>query len=48
MAGYEELAGLAADEYGGETDEEFNECERCGCPTRRDQCRKCSLLEAFA
>ncbi len=47
MAGYEELAGLAAAEHrrdGGE----FAECERCGGPTRADVCRKCALLEALA
>ena len=33
MAGYEELAGLAAAEHRGEGGE-FGECERCGGPTR--------------
>jgi uncharacterized protein (TIGR00269 family) len=47
MAGYEELAGLAAEEYGeeGET-KEAGECEECGAPTTRDKCRKCALVDA--
>jgi len=45
MAGYEELAGLAADEYGDE-DADVGECEDCGAPTTRDRCRKCALVEA--
>ncbi|MEF8812365.1 MAG: TIGR00269 family protein [Halovenus sp.] len=49
MAGYEQLAGLAADEYGGENeDDDHRECQRCGAPTRREHCRKCSLLDALA
>jgi uncharacterized protein (TIGR00269 family) len=45
MAGYEELADLAADRHrGDETD--FGECDRCGAATGRDRCRKCSLLDA--
>jgi len=46
MAGYEKLAALAADAYGGE-ETEFGECKRCGAPTARDRCRKCSLLDAL-
>jgi uncharacterized protein (TIGR00269 family) len=45
MAGYEELAALASDEYGGE-DREVGECEDCGAPTTRDRCRKCALVDA--
>src|SRR6056297_1860999 len=49
MAGYEELAALAADEFGaregGSTD--LGECEQCGASTTRDICRKCSLLESI-
>ncbi len=45
MAGYEELAGLAAEEYGDEG-EPVGECEECGAPTTRDRCRKCALVEA--
>jgi len=49
MAGYEELAALAAEEYGaregGSTD--LGECEQCGAATTRDRCRKCSLLDSL-
>jgi len=45
MAGYEELAALAAERYRG-GDCEMTECERCGAPTTGDRCRKCDLLEA--
>ena len=45
MAGYEELAGLAADQYSDE-DANVGECEECGAPTTRDQCRKCALVDA--
>jgi len=45
MAGYEELAGLAADQYSDE-DADVGECEECGAPTTRDRCRKCALVEA--
>jgi len=43
LAGYEELARLAA-EARGDGVETLGECERCGSPTGRDVCRKCSLL----
>ena len=47
MAGYEQLAALAAEEYGaGEGDRELQECERCGASTTRDLCRKCALVDA--
>jgi uncharacterized protein (TIGR00269 family) len=47
MAGYEELAELAASRYGGEADgSDLGECERCGSTTGRDVCRKCRLIEA--
>jgi uncharacterized protein (TIGR00269 family) len=47
MAGYEELAELAAQRYGEESDgSELGECERCGSTTGRDVCRKCRLIEA--
>jgi uncharacterized protein (TIGR00269 family) len=48
MAGYEEMAGMAAEEHRGESQDEYNECERCGGPTRQDVCRKCGLLDALA
>ncbi|WP_435152214.1 tRNA 2-thiolation protein NcsA [Haladaptatus sp. DFWS20] len=48
MAGYEELAAVAADEFGaGEGAREINECERCGASTTRDICRKCALVESI-
>jgi uncharacterized protein (TIGR00269 family) len=47
LAGYEELASLAADEHRGEDDGDLGECERCGSPTARDVCRKCGLLDAL-
>ncbi|MFB6188735.1 MAG: TIGR00269 family protein [Halapricum sp.] len=47
MAGYEELAALAAEAYGSdEHTTDFGECDRCGAPTARDICRKCALVEA--
>jgi len=47
MAGYEKLAALAAQAYGGAGDTDFGECDNCGAPTARDICRKCNLLEAL-
>jgi len=47
MAGYEELAELAAGRYGGGT-EDLGECVDCGAPTAREQCRKCDLLGSLA
>jgi uncharacterized protein (TIGR00269 family) len=47
-SGYEEMAGLAAEEHRGDNQAEYRECERCGGPTRRELCRKCSLLDALA
>ena len=47
MAGYEELAELAAQRYGEDSDGgDLGECERCGSTTGRDVCRKCRLIEA--
>jgi uncharacterized protein (TIGR00269 family) len=46
MAGYEELAALAASEYRGDGPE-LDECEQCGSPTTGDRCRKCGLLDAL-
>ncbi len=45
MAGYEELAAMAADrrEDGGPT---MGECERCGGATTGEVCRTCQLVEA--
>jgi uncharacterized protein (TIGR00269 family) len=47
MAGYEELAAVAAAEHRGDGADGFGDCEQCGGPTRRDVCRKCSLLAAL-
>ncbi|AUX07765.1 arginosuccinate synthase [Halalkaliarchaeum desulfuricum] len=48
LSGYEELASLAAERYGGAGGDrvELSECERCGSSTSGDVCRKCRLLEA--
>ncbi|MFC7071794.1 TIGR00269 family protein [Halovenus rubra] len=46
MAGYEELAALAATEHRGESTS-LDECEKCGSPTTGNICRKCGLLEAL-
>ncbi|MFC7044756.1 TIGR00269 family protein [Halobacteriaceae archaeon GCM10025711] len=46
MAGYEELAALAAGEYRDDASRSLKECERCGAKTTRDVCRKCALIEA--
>jgi uncharacterized protein (TIGR00269 family) len=44
MAGYEELAELAAQRHREET--EYGECVECGAPTAGETCRTCSLLAA--
>ncbi|MDZ7701772.1 MAG: TIGR00269 family protein [Halobacteriales archaeon] len=47
MAGYEELAALAAagrDRSGGPA---LGECRRCGSVTTREVCRKCALVESI-
>ncbi|QDX39859.1 TIGR00269 family protein [Salarchaeum sp. JOR-1] len=47
MAGYEELAELAAEKYrGDEPESELDSCGECGAPTTRDVCRKCALVDA--
>lgn len=46
MAGYEELAGIVAEEY-DRGNEDLGECSNCGSTTTRDVCRKCSLLESI-
>ncbi|MFB6161810.1 MAG: TIGR00269 family protein [Haloferacaceae archaeon] len=45
MAGYEELASLAADRP-ADDGPALGECERCGSPTARELCRSCQLVEA--
>ncbi|WP_264555571.1 tRNA 2-thiolation protein NcsA [Halocatena marina] len=46
MAGYEELAGIAAEQYHDDGGPELNECERCGASTTQQLCRKCQLVDA--
>jgi uncharacterized protein (TIGR00269 family) len=46
MAGYEDLAAMAARAYRDGGGPEYGECERCGATTTRAVCRKCSLVEA--
>ncbi|MFB6127707.1 MAG: TIGR00269 family protein [Halolamina sp.] len=50
LAGYEELARLAAAAYRGDDGDgadDLGDCERCGATTSGDVCRKCSLLSAL-
>ncbi|AEN06530.1 TIGR00269 family protein [Halolamina sp.] len=47
MSGYEELAALAADAYGGEDGQALRECTECGSTTSADVCRKCRLLASM-
>jgi uncharacterized protein (TIGR00269 family) len=48
VAGYEELAGLAAQARdGGAGAEDLGSCDRCGATSARDVCRTCDLLEAL-
>ncbi len=46
MAGYAELAELAALRYRDTEHPELSECERCGASTGSDICRKCELVAA--
>jgi uncharacterized protein (TIGR00269 family) len=46
LAGYEELAAMAAERYRGD-DREVGDCAECGAPTPRERCRKCTLLAAL-
>lgn len=46
MAGYEELAALAAERY-ARNGSNASTCDRCGAMTTRDECRKCALVEAL-
>ncbi|MFB6120790.1 MAG: TIGR00269 family protein [Halobacteriaceae archaeon] len=48
MAGYEEMASLAAARYSGDDGAEYGTCESCGATTAGDRCRKCTLLDALA
>ncbi|MEZ3116539.1 TIGR00269 family protein [Halobaculum sp. MBLA0147] len=49
MAGYEEIAAMAADRYrsAADHDGELSPCEECGSTTAHDVCRKCSLLRSL-
>ncbi|GAB7014350.1 tRNA 2-thiolation protein NcsA [Halolamina salina] len=47
MSGYEELAELAAEAYGGDDEGNLGECEECGSTTSADVCRKCRLLASM-
>jgi tRNA(Ile)-lysidine synthase TilS/MesJ len=47
MAGYEELAELAAQRYRGDETTDLGECERCGSSTGGRICRKCRLVESI-
>ena len=47
MAGYEELAGLAAARRGGDGAPALGECVRCGSVTTGEVCRKCALVESI-
>ena len=46
MAGYEELAGLAADRERGADEAALGECAECGAPTGAEVCRSCRLVAA--
>ncbi|WP_096390695.1 tRNA 2-thiolation protein NcsA [Halopenitus persicus] len=50
MAGYEEIAGIVADRYredGDDDDADLGECAECGSTTSREVCRKCRLIESI-
>jgi len=47
MAGYEELAELAAERYRDGESEDLGECDRCGSSTGGRICRKCRLVESI-
>lgn len=52
LAGYEDLAQLAASEYRadgsvGSAEDDRGECSSCGQPTRGEKCRRCELLTAL-
>jgi uncharacterized protein (TIGR00269 family) len=47
MAGYEELAELAARRYRDGDGTELSECARCGSTTAGRICRKCRLVESI-
>jgi uncharacterized protein (TIGR00269 family) len=47
MAGYEELAELAARRYRDDDGSDLGECDRCGSSTGGRICRKCRLVESI-
>ncbi|QGX95051.1 TIGR00269 family protein [Haloplanus rallus] len=47
MAGYEELAELAAERYREDDGADLGECDRCGSSTGGRICRKCRLVESI-
>ena len=47
MAGYEELAELAAERYREDGSGDLNECDRCGSSTSGRICRKCRLVASI-
>ncbi len=48
LSGYEELAGIVADQYAGDDErDDLQECVECGATTTRERCRKCALLESI-
>jgi len=47
VAGYEELAAMAASQYREDADSDsLASCRECGAPTTREVCRKCRLVAA--
>ncbi|MFB6124779.1 MAG: TIGR00269 family protein [Halanaeroarchaeum sp.] len=47
VAGYEDIAGMAAERYRGEETPDLGACEECGSPTTGAVCRSCQLLAAL-
>ncbi|MFB6153738.1 MAG: TIGR00269 family protein [Halodesulfurarchaeum sp.] len=48
IAGYEELARMAAEAYRDETRGDLDPCVECGTPSPNEQCRSCELLEVLS
>jgi len=48
LAGYEELASMAAERFRGESTPDLVPCEECGAPTTGTVCRTCQLLDAVS